>query len=93
MTQSPWLLAAPNANGNLRNSFLGGMNPCFSPDGSHIAFGAVRTDSKATPYYGVYTVPVPFFGGPLTITKVTEIPGSNSKDGGLFVTVHAWSTP
>jgi hypothetical protein len=89
MTQSSWLLAPPNANGNLRNSFLGGMDPCFSPDGVHVAFGAVRTDSTATQYYGVYTLP--FVGAPLT-KPVTEIPGSK-KDGGLLVTVHAWSTP
>src|SRR5262249_55057035 len=66
---SRWLAAAaPTKNG--KNSFDKVGGPCFSPDGSLIAFGATRTDSAATPYFGVCVVP--FFGDPTRMTRVTE---------------------
>ena len=64
-TQTSWWLAPGTG------TFGGPRGPCFSPDGSQIAFGNTRYDSRNTPYYGVYTVP--FFGG--QITKVTEVKG------------------
>lgn len=76
-----WLATQPTS------SISGIRGPCFSPDGSMIAFGNTRYDSKKTPYYGVYAVP--FFGGP--ITRVTEVMGS--KNTSLFVTVNNWDTP
>jgi hypothetical protein len=62
--------------------------PAFSPDGSSIAFGAVRpvttTKPKRTTYFsGVYKIP--FFGGP--ITRVTEL------NSGPYFTVDDWNTP
>jgi hypothetical protein len=67
----------------------GMRGPCFSPDGSTIAFGNTRYDSKKTPYYGVYTVP--FFSVLGPITRVSEVMGS--KNTSLFVTVNNWDTP
>ena len=61
--------------------------PVFSPDGSLIAFGATRTDSKKIPYNGVYKVP--FAGG--TLTKVTELKGA--KNSANYLTVNNWNIP
>jgi len=65
--------------------------PCFSPDGTHIAFGNSRSvtatigkKKTTTTYYGVYTVP--FFGGPIS-PPVTEVTGTG------YVTVNNWDLP
>jgi hypothetical protein len=75
-----WLATGPGGIGGPRG-------PCFSPDGSFIAFGNTRYGSKNTPYYGVYKVP--FFGGP--ITPVTEVMGSSKT--AAYPTVCNWNTP
>jgi hypothetical protein len=66
--------------------------PCFSPDGTQIAFGNTRfvktRGNQAAPYYGVYTVP--FIGGPIS-GPVTEVMGSSKTTA--FLTVNNWNTP
>jgi hypothetical protein len=75
-----WLATGPGGIGEPRG-------PCFSPDGSLIAFGNTVYGSKKTPYYGVYKVP--FFGGP--ITGVFEVMGSSKT--AAYPTVCNWNTP
>jgi hypothetical protein len=87
VASTSWTLATATVTKNGKNSFDRVRGPCFSPDGSHVAFGAVRTDSTQTPYFGVYTVP--FAGGPLT--KVTELEGS--KNSSNVLTVEVWNAP
>jgi hypothetical protein len=79
VTSKWWWLATQTSTG--LSSLRG---PAFSPDGSTIAFGAIRT-AKGASYPGVYAVP--FGGGPLT--KVTELPGSKSPG---HVLVNNWNT-
>src|SRR5262249_25013984 len=91
LTQTSKWIAAPTGTG--LSSIRG---PAFSPDGSSIAFGAVRSETttkpkKTTYYKGVYTVPfsVDLIGDPI-ITTVTESANSNSGD---YVTVNNWFIP
>jgi len=78
-------LATPNSTGLSQI-----RGPAFSPDGSTIAFGAVRSvttqkPKKTTYYAGVYRVS--FFGGP--VSRVTEM----SIPSGSFAMVNAWNLP
>jgi hypothetical protein len=84
LQSSAWWWLAPQTS----SSLSGIRGPCFSPDGSSIAFAATRSVTTTKPkttttYYGVYTVP--FFGGP--IPRVTEVTGSG------YPTVNNWNTP
>lgn len=85
-TSTWWWLATPASSSNPTI-----WGPCFSPDGSTIAFGNTRYVTSSGPgkkktttyYYGVYKVP--FFGGP--VTRVTEL------NSGGDVTVNNWFIP
>ena len=80
-TQTSWfLVTGTGASGGPRG-------PCFSPDGSLVAFANTRYDKDKTPHFGVYTVPL--LGG--TITRVVEATGSKKTEG--FPTVNNWNTP
>jgi hypothetical protein len=80
-TLTSWWIATGSGTG--LSSIRG---PAFSPDGSLVAFGAVRT-AKGTYYPGVYKVP--FAGG--SVTKVTELQGM--KGGGGYIDGVNWTTP
>jgi hypothetical protein len=83
-----WWLAGPQPTFTVS----GIRGPCFSPDGTHIAFGNTRYapthGNQAIPYYGVYTVP--FSGGPIS-GPVAEVMGSSKTR--LYTTVNNWYTP
>jgi hypothetical protein len=81
VTSTSWWVATETGTG-----LSGIISSVFSPDGSHIAFGAIGGNKKTT-YYGVYTVPLA--GGPITF--VTEVMGP--KNTHLSVWVNNWNTP
>jgi hypothetical protein len=76
----------PTVISTVKNNSASLRGPCFSPDGSLIAFGNIRSGNRNS-YLGVYEVP--FFGGP--ITRVTEV--MVSKNAGGYLTVNNWNTP